>query len=213
MYATWQQAMGSKVGVLPVRLPGREARLNEPLSHSPDEIAAAIADRADRPYGIYGHSMGGRLGFEVVRALYRMGAQRPVRFYPAACRPPDQPDPLSYVVTLSDDEMLDALDEQLGGDQAELREYPELLELFVPVLRSDMEWLAGHRYQPGTPWDIPIAGFAGADDRQPPPWEMHGWARQTTAPFRLHTLPGGHFFLRTATDQLTGLIAADLLGA
>jgi surfactin synthase thioesterase subunit len=39
---------------------------------------------------------------------------------------------------------------------------------------------------------------------------MLGWERHTSATFRLHTLPGGHFFPQAAAGQMIGLIAADL---
>ncbi|HEY0697125.1 MAG TPA: thioesterase domain-containing protein, partial [Micromonospora sp.] len=68
-FRLWPAAIGPDVEVLPVQLPGRENRIMEDPRFTVAEVAAAIAERADRPYGIYGHSMGGRLGFEVVREL------------------------------------------------------------------------------------------------------------------------------------------------
>ncbi len=211
LFATWQRLIGPAIEVLPIQLPGREARFTEPVSHSPDDIAAAIAARADRPYAIYGHSMGGRIGFEVIRSLGRIGAPPPVRFYPAAVRPPHHVEPLGEALRLGDDEFLDTLAERLGGDN-ELRDEPELRELLMPLLRADFEWVTRYRPSPGPPLTVPFVAIAGADDREPAPQEMQDWARYTAASFRLHTLSGGHFFLRTATQELVELIRDDLLG-
>lgn len=211
LFATWQRLIGPAIEVLPIQLPGREARFTEPVSHSPDDIAAAIAVRADRPYAIYGHSMGGRIGFEVIRSLGRIGAPPPVRFYPAAVRPPHHVERLGEAaLKLGDDEFLDILAERLGGPN-ELRDEPELRELLMPLLRADFEWVTRYRPSPGPPLAVPFVAIAGADDREPAPREMQDWAPYTAASFRLHTLPGGHFFLRTATRELVGLIRDDLL--
>ncbi|WP_431906344.1 thioesterase II family protein, partial [Micromonospora carbonacea] len=84
----WQGAFGADVEVLPVQLPGRENRISEDPRFTVADVAAAIAGRADRPYAIYGHSMGGRVGFEVVRALARTGGPLPLRLYVGGGRAP-----------------------------------------------------------------------------------------------------------------------------
>ncbi|HEY2579494.1 MAG TPA: alpha/beta fold hydrolase [Streptosporangiaceae bacterium] len=210
LFATWQRVIGTAIEVLPIQLPGREARFTEPVSHSPDDIAAAVAVRANRPYAIYGHSMGGRLGFEVIRSLSRIGAPLPVRFYPAAARPPDHPEKFGDISQYGDDEFLDALAERLGAPN-ELRDQPELRDLLLPLLRADFDWVSKYRPSPGPPLPVPFVAIAGADDSEPTPQEMQDWARYTAASFRQHTLPGGHFFLRTATRELVELIRYDLL--
>jgi surfactin synthase thioesterase subunit len=210
LFTSWQRLIGPAIEVLPVLLPGREARFSEPISHSPDDIAAAIAARADRPYAIYGHSMGGRLGFEVIRSLTRMGAPLPVRFYPGASRPPDHVEPLGDLADLTDEEFLDVLADRLGAPN-ELRNEPELRELLMPLLRADFGWVAHYQPSPGPPLPVPFVAIAGATDREPTPEEMQDWSRFTSESFRLHVLPGGHFFLRTAVRQLVTLVRDDLL--
>ncbi|MEV4085609.1 thioesterase domain-containing protein [Nonomuraea fuscirosea] len=54
--------------VVPVQLPGRESRIAEPPAFTIAEIADEVAPATDEPYALYGHSMGARLAFEVVRA-------------------------------------------------------------------------------------------------------------------------------------------------
>jgi surfactin synthase thioesterase subunit len=212
MYYGWQRLFGPRVEVAPIHLPGREDRDDEPLSHPAGVIAAAVAGRADRPYAIYGHSMGGWLGFEVIRALRRQGTRLPFRFYPAACRPPDVGWPFARCAGLSDDEFLNLLVERLNAP-AEAWAIPELREMVLPVLRADFAWTAEYEYQAGPPLAVPMVGLAGADDAEAGPAAMPGWSRHTSESFRLHTLPGDHFFLRPAAAQVTSLLSADLLAA
>ncbi|MFD0746120.1 thioesterase II family protein [Phytohabitans flavus] len=93
MFHDWRAAFPTEIEIAPVRLPGREDRIAEPIDLSPPAIAAAIAERVDRPYAVYGHSLGARLGFDVVRELRRLGARPPERLYVAAAVPPDEPVP------------------------------------------------------------------------------------------------------------------------
>lgn len=212
MYYGWQRLLGPRVEVAPIHLPGREDRDDEPLSHSAEAIAAAVADRADRPYAIYGHSMGARLGFEVIRALRRQGAGLPFRFYPAACLPPDTAWPFTRCVGLPDDDFLNVLAERLNAP-AKAWTIPEIRKLMLPVLRADLTWTAEYQYQAEPPLAVPLVGLAGADDAEAGPSSMPGWSRHTSASFRLHTLPGDHFFLRSAAAEVTSLLSADMLRA
>jgi surfactin synthase thioesterase subunit len=209
IFRNWPRALPSAVDVAAVRLPGREGRIAEPHSLSPNAIARAIAARADRPYAIYGHSLGARLGFEVIRELRRIETAQPVLFYAAACGPPDSRDPLARSVELPDDEFLSALIGRVSAP-AELRDEPDLRELLLPVLRGDFEWINRYEYQPEPALDVPLVALAGAADPASGPLSMLRWSRHTTAAFRLHTLAGGHFFLRTAADHLISLLTEDL---
>jgi surfactin synthase thioesterase subunit len=212
IFRSWPRALPGAVDVVAVRLPGREGRIAEPHSLSPAVIARAMAARTDRPYAIYGHSLGARLGFEVIRELRRIGAAQPVLFYAAASRPPDVRDPLAYSAELPDDEFLSLLIDRISAP-TELRDEPELRELLLPVLRADFEWINGYQYRPEPALDVPVVAVAGTADPVSGPLSMLGWSRHTSAAFRLHTLAGGHFFLRTAADQLLSLLADDLTEA
>lgn len=213
MYYGWQRLFGPRVEVAPIHLPGREDRLGEPISHPAEALAAAVAGRADRPYAIYGHSMGAWLGFEVIRALRRQRARLPLRFYPAACLPPDVTWPLTGCADLpDDDDFLNVLVERLNAP-AEPWAIPELREALLPVLRADFAWIAGYRYQAEPPLAVPVVGLAGADDAEAGPSPMLGWSRHTCESFRLCTFPGDHFFLRSASAEVTDLLSTDLLQA
>lgn len=211
VFQSWGQALPPGLEIAAVRLPGREQRHGEPPDLHPEEIAAAIAARTDRPYVIFGHSMGARLGFEVIRVLRRLGAPPPLCFYPAAARPPDVEDPIARVAEYDDDRCVSALIELLDAPVL-LRDEPELRELYLPILRSDLRWLREFGYQPQPPLDVPIVAMAGEADSQNGPDTMLGWSRHTSATFRLHTLPGGHFFPQVAAAQVIGLIADHLAG-
>ncbi|MEU7003415.1 alpha/beta fold hydrolase [Nonomuraea sp. NPDC046570] len=205
----WAAAADPRIEVLPVVLPGREGRYNEAVPVDVGELTDAIAARADRPYAIYGHSMGGRLGFEVVRELRRRGGRLPRRLVLGGCRPPDTLEPLGELAKVTDEDLLARLTE-LGGLPAEVLAEPELVELVLPTLRADFAWLDAYVYAPEPPIEVPITAFAAEDDPAVPYDLMRGWSRHTAAGFGMRTETGGHFFLHQARDRILETICEDM---
>ncbi|MFD2767044.1 thioesterase II family protein [Micromonospora eburnea] len=214
VFRRWQEGLGPDVEVLPVQLPGRENRITEDPHFDVADVAAAIASRADRPYAIYGHSMGGRVGFEVVRELRRTGALLPLRLYVGAARAPHVTaasffDGLSRV---DDAELLRRLADG-GGLPVEVLDYPDLVELLLPLLRADFGRVDGYRYLPGEPLPVPIVAFSGVRDRAVAREHSAAWAEHTAAGFTLREIDGGHFFLLDQLADLLAAIRADLSAA
>jgi surfactin synthase thioesterase subunit len=210
-FARWRRVFPDTVAIEPVRLPGREQRFGEPLRIDPAEVAGALQARTDgRAWAIYGHSMGGWLGFEVVRELRRRCGPLPARLYVGGSRPPDVPDPLAAIARLPDQDFVGRLVE-LGESTLDALDVPELRELMLPILRADFGWLNRYVYRDEPPLPVPVVAFAGAADPVVEPALMDGWSRHTSAGFHRHVLPGDHFFLDGSAPRLAALVVADLL--
>ncbi|MFB9531895.1 thioesterase II family protein [Nonomuraea roseola] len=209
-YTPLQRDLAS-LEVVPLQLPGRENRLSEPPAFTVHEVADEIAPATGAPYALYGHSMGARLAFEVVRELRRRGLPQPTRLYVGGAHPPHLRVPLAATADLPDDAFIDQLVRRAGA-MAELREEPELRELMLPLLRSDLAWIKRYRYTPELPLDTSIVAFAGVDDGEVGPSDMLGWARHTAHGFGLRTVRGGHLFVKDTHEELARLITADLAG-
>ena len=210
-YARWQSAFGRSVAVHAIQLSGRENRIREAPVVNPDSIATEILQSAEGPYALFGHSMGARLGFEVVRQLRTAGATLPEVLYVSGCRAPhvDGDGLLEGLSRVGDDEMVARL-RAAGGLPDEVACEPELLELLLPTLRADFTWLDDYTYVESEPLPVRIVCFAGDRDRAAPVEEMRGWQRHTSARFALHLLPGGHFFVRDQLPELVRKIRASL---
>lgn len=211
-FREWPSAFCSQVEIVGVQLPGREQRMRERPVIEPAEVAATIASAADRPYAIFGHSMGARLAFEVVRELHRTGAPLPRRLYPSGINPPHLPTmgPFAGLSKVDNVELMTRVAEG-GGVPPAVLAAPELFSLFLPVLRADLTWVDDYVYTDGPPLPVPVVAFAGDNDPVAPPSRMDGWHDHTEAGFTLHTLPGGHFFVVDQFLRLCALIEEDLL--
>ncbi|WP_234360359.1 thioesterase II family protein [Streptomyces sp. DSM 15324] len=199
------------VEVLVVQYPGRQERFHEPcvedLHELADTVAAELAEWAEEPYALFGHSMGATLAFEVGARLHAAGA-RPRALFVSGRRAPSVPAPGS--VHRSSDEKLIADMRLLGGTDTRMLDNPELLAAILPAVRSDYVATETYRYRGAPPLDCPVTAFIGDVDPRVDAPMARAWATHTTDEFALHTYEGGHFFLVPHLDALARTIADSL---
>lgn len=213
-YRTWSSGLADVAAVVGVQLPGRESRFVDSAELDPDSLASAIADCITDPYVIYGHSLGGRLGYEVVARLADRGAVLPRRLVVGGSVPVDLPNEgaLAGVSREPDEIIIDRL-ARLGGLPAEVLAAPELLELLMPAIRGDFSWIDNYRWVPRGALPVPITAVSGSADAVSSAAVGAGWSRHSAPGFQLHTLVGGHFFLHSAEQQLWNLLRQQVVDA
>ncbi|WP_329557111.1 thioesterase II family protein [Streptomyces sp. NBC_00696] len=209
-YLGWRRHAPAGLHIQPVQPPGRENRITEPPDLSTDELAEALRRRTDRPYALYGHSMGGVVAHAVVQALVRSGAPLPSRLYVGAAPPPLSP--MSWLGRWLDAGDSDLVRETaaLGGTPDRVLAHARTRERLVRVLRSDLGWLAAHRPAVQPPLPVPLRGFAGDRDPLVGLDAMTGWRSFTDRSYVLRALRGGHFFHLEDPRTLARAVAADL---
>jgi len=198
-YNLWKRLLPAFVDVCPIHIPGRESRLAEPsIMDSPTLIAGittALAGHLDLPYAIFGHSMGSLLALDLALSLRASGQPQPIYLFVSGRNATHVPIRQSELHRLPDADLLEALAIRYNGLPHEILDTPELLDLYLPILRADLTLLETHRYAPQPPLDCPIAAFAGADDRNVTPEGLAAWGDHTTAAFETRLFDGGHFYL------------------
>jgi medium-chain acyl-[acyl-carrier-protein] hydrolase len=207
VYSDWPRALPQWVDVCSVELPGRDRLIGvPPLQTVPElveRVAASLEPWLDEPYALFGYSMGALLAFELARSLPR----RPAALLVAAHRAPQLPDRREPLHPLPAAEFVAAL-ARLEGTPPEVLTHPELMELYLPVLKADFALSETYRYIPGPPLAVPIFAYAASEDPEVPVDDVNAWRKQTARAFALRTCPGNHFFLRTA--PLIHTLSADL---
>jgi surfactin synthase thioesterase subunit len=213
-YAALARRLPGTIDLRPVRLPGRETRLREQpyrrMSALVDDAVRALEPVLERPYALFGHSLGALLAYELAHRLRAMGAPEPAHLFVSGRRAPQLADPESPLSALPDDQLVAELSRRYDGIPRAVLETPELLELFLPVLRADCELLDTYVYAEREALAVPISAFTGVDDRRVGMPELNGWRDQTTAAFRIGSLPGGHFYFHGAEEALAAELERDL---
>lgn len=213
-FARWRLVLPAEVEVSPVLLPGRESRLSEAPWRDPDALVTTLADALgsalDRPYALFGHSVGAAIAFAVARELLRRGHPAPAHLFLSGRAPPDAPRDEPPLHTLSEDTFLALLGRRYDAIPAALLADRELLSLFLPALRADMELSERITLPTDPPVPVPTTLFVGRDDSAAPPPLAAGWSRWLTRPPTIELLDGGHFFLKGPNRVLLATIARTL---
>ena len=212
-FRPWQAELAPEIDVRAVQLPGREARLREPAYRwMPDLLGPlldGLAPHLDRPYAVFGHSMGAAIGFELARRAVARGLPSPVRLLVSSRRAPHLPARRRPYHDLDDDSFLRLVFE-LGGTPGEVGQQRELLQLFLPTMRADFVLNDTYEPLPGPRLSCPISAFVGDSDAEASPAEMAGWAQATTGPCSARVFRGGHFYLKERQSEVLAAVAEAL---
>ena len=209
IYRNWRYAAPGHIQVCALELPGRGSRSRETpfRSMAPlvKELAAALEDALDRPFALFGHSMGGLIAFELARTLREQGAPQPMQLFVSAAAAPGTVSPEPPLHRAAEADIRQRL-RTLNGTPEELLADDELMTLMLPVLRADFAILETYEYRDEPPLDVPITVFAGQRDRTVPPAAVSGWRTQSTRGSQVRIFPGDHFFLNSAAGDILGEI-------
>ncbi|MFC5723466.1 thioesterase II family protein [Streptomyces gamaensis] len=208
------QAMPDGVDVLCVQYPGRQDRRLEPLVDTLPELAdrvfEALRPWADRPLGLFGHSMGATLAYEVARRFEKAGTP-PAAVFASGRRAPSTH--RTETVHLRDDNGIIAELKELSGTDSQLLGDEEVLRMVLPAIRADYRAVETYVHTPGHPLRTPLTVLVGDDDPKVTVAEARAWEQHTTGDFDFHVFPGGHFFLAHHQRVINKLIADRMVGA
>jgi medium-chain acyl-[acyl-carrier-protein] hydrolase len=210
LFARWHLGLPAGVEVLAVELSGRGARLREPLPRDAaqvtEEVAGALAALDDVPCVFFGHSLGALLAYTTTCALRRRDARLPRQLFVSARRPPDAPRRGPVMSTLDDAGLVAEL-RRYNGLAREILAEPELMAMFLPIIRADFRVLESYRHVDEAPLALPITAFAGARDQEAAPADLVEWRRFTSGEFTLSEFDGDHFFVNALREQVVARVA------
>lgn len=213
LYRPWGALLPERVELLLACLPGREVRLGEPFPASMPVLVADLAEAAmavvDRPWAIFGHSMGAVVGHELALRLRSLGKPAPRHLIVSARKAPQ--DHLGGTIHLRDEDELCAELIRLGGTHPELLEASDVRELILPAVRNDYRLIETYEARPDGVLDCPITVFVGRDDPELTVKEAVGWQRWTDGAFEVKAFPGGHFYLADRPGEVVSTILAQVL--
>jgi medium-chain acyl-[acyl-carrier-protein] hydrolase len=161
-----------------------------------DAFTTELGDLFERPFALFGHSMGALLSFELARALWKLRRKKLVHLFVSGRRAPQLPDDHAPAYALPDAEFVAKL-RSMQGTPVEVLEHPELMALALLVLRADFELCETYVYEPALPLGCPVTAFAGLRDRYSSVEMIRPWKEQTNKTFDLISCDGDHFFIHS----------------
>jgi medium-chain acyl-[acyl-carrier-protein] hydrolase len=210
-YHAWGRLLPPTIELCAMQLPGREARVREAPYASFGEAVAGLGEALcpllDRPYALFGHSLGALLAFELARWLRRRGGPQPQQLFVSSRRPPQLPEPYPPVASLPDEEFTAKIQQRYGGIPQVILQEPELMTMFLPILRADFKVLESYRYSVEPPLACALAVFGGSEDAIATPSALGEWQQHTAGAFSMREFAGGHFYLQTLrTEVVSGVV-------
>lgn len=213
-YASWAGLLPADLELGIVLLPGRERRYREQpytnLSRLTRDLADALTPEMDRPYALFGHSVGALIAFELLRELRRRAAPPPRHLFVSGRRAPHLPDPNPPLYALDDSRFIAELQRQYNGIPAAILEDQELRQLFLPVMRADITLADTHQHAAETPFDVRLTALGGSNDPRATRQELEAWQQHTHGHFTCTLFPGGHFYLQAERAALIHTIAVGM---
>ncbi|MDK1002768.1 thioesterase II family protein [Bacillus subtilis] len=198
IYINWKKEIVNGVNVIPIELSGRGKRMQDPLYNNLDEALEDIYRQSceyltDSPFAIVGHSMGSILAYELAKKLLKDDKKVPEFIIFSGKNPPHVKLGTNYH-QLPNDEMLQKL-QKLGGINPEFSKYPELLSLFLPIIRSDFKLVETYEHIPSIPFDHDIYVMHGANDTITSGSSLKEWDNYTNSNCFYKEIEGDHFFI------------------
>ncbi len=213
VYRKWQEGLPDHVEVCAVQPPGRESRFGETAAGDMDGLISALvpglSGAMDRPFYFFGHSMGALTAFELTHRLREEGRPLPEYLFLSGRRAPAIRDERPLLHDLPDERFMEELT-RFNGTPAAVLENRELMEIMLPILRSDFRIIENHSHRKKAPLALPLMVFGGRDDPRTPPDTLGPWEEETVSDFHLFVMEGDHFFIHDRREALLERIAGKM---
>ena len=204
--ASFYQKWGNEIDeieICPIQLPGREESYREEKIYSMEtvveQVLEKIEDVVDQNTIFFGHSMGAKMAYEVIKELEKRG-KRVRCLIASGSGAPDIP-PKKMVHDLPEKDLLDEL-QRLSGTPDELLGNRDLLKCFLPMIRAD--FTLDETYMPISKVKLlcPIVAWGGTEDFDVHKKDLEAWENFSYGNFQTKYFNGNHFFIKDCEDEV-----------
>ncbi|MCB2298659.1 thioesterase II family protein [Clostridium tagluense] len=215
IYYKWKKHLHPSIQVVPIELKGRGKRFGEffyeSLEEAVDDIFENIKDKiVDDDFAIYGHSMGSLLAYELYYKISELNLRKPKHIFFSGYKAPSIVRERENTYTLPNYEFMKKVME-LGGTPEELMKNKELLQIFLPIIRSDFKILETYNYEEREEkiqCDVSILnGRQDSINLE----ELLTWKNHVCRGFKVYNFEGNHFFINSNVENITSIINTTLL--
>lgn len=216
VFNNWKSYLRYDVELRAIELAGRGKRINEAhyidLNDAINDLFSLIISEIKEgdSYAFFGHSMGAKIVYELTQRIIAKKFPGPKHIFfsgrgaPNALRLEEK----AYH-KLPDEEFKKEI-LKLGGTPKEFFEHPELVDVFLPLLKNDFR--LAHEEAPIieiNPFPCDITVFIGKDEDLTPE-QVVGWKNNTSGICTIHYFKGGHFFINEKTEEVIQRINSTL---
>jgi surfactin synthase thioesterase subunit len=189
-------------------LPGRGDRYNEELLTDMEDVLVdlflQIKPYLNRPFAFFGHSMGSLVSFLLAHLLKEQGLPLPIHLFLSGRVPPTLIDEADRLYLLPKNSFWQGIND-FGGVPTELLKYPDLMQIYEPMIRADLQVLDSYDYDELEALNIPFSIFHGTKEK------LNGesalkWQEFSSRELSIHEFEGDHFFILQKSREIIDVI-------
>lgn len=208
-YIKWKEFLNKDIELYPLELPGRGKRFSCSLCDTMEDVIEDIFPLVSKEidnseYAFFGHSMGTIIIYELMQKITDMGYKDPLHIFFSGRFPPHISEK-KKIHMLADEPFKEEI-AQLGGIDKELAANPDILEIFLPILRADYKVLEQYNYVKTEPWNFNMSVLSGLEDKEVQEYNYLEWTRYTNKQCCYYEFEGDHFFINNNTEKIVRLI-------
>ena len=205
LYSAWDKYFDNDIEIDPIQLPGRENHRKEPFINDmniiSEKIADLIASMSDKPFALFGYSMGGVISYEVVLKLLHKYNLIPDVLFMGASSVFGERD--FKVSELAENDLIKYL-ERIGGSDNSAYESELYRNSYLPIIRNDYRLL--ERYHFGfEPLPCRIVSFASKTDKAMLYRNIRLLSYMTDN-WEVYEMQGNHFFIHDKLKDVTDIV-------
>lgn len=208
-YYPWAAHLSPYIEMIAIQLPGRENRFTEPLNNNLKYIISELSKNfsiyKDKPFFVFGHSLGALMSFEFVKSIQQLYSVFPRHMIISGTKAPHLPFRMKHLSQLDDNILKEELKIYNGIDEHILNNN-ELMNLFLPIIKSDFSICENYNFSASKPFPYDILALSGTEDQTVSQKEILAWGKYTEGKFKHISFPGKHFFIKDHQKKILEII-------
>ncbi|WP_165585983.1 thioesterase [Ruminiclostridium cellobioparum] len=209
LYFPWRKLLHPNIRLISIELAGRgkraEIQFYSSIEAAVNDVYSQIEEYLfEAPFAIFGHSMGGLIAFELAHKLMDVGVNELVHLFISGKYPPHIEKYSTPIHSLPDAEFITEVS-KLGGIPQGIHKYKPILNLYLPILKSDYKIVETYKYEhKSRKLDCCITALNGRKDKLTS--EIQGWEAYTNNKFQMIEFEGGHFYINNQLESILNVI-------
>lgn len=204
VFHSWLQWLPEWVELHIVQLPGRAERMAEPNIKNMKEyiqgIKSELVALTDKPYVLFGHSMGALAAFEALVMLYEAKLPKPDHCIFSAALSPHRQNRMKPISGLPQQAFVEEL-KKLNGTPEQVFNTPGLLDFCLPYIRADFSVVEAFRTEFSGLLPSKSTVIYGSEDKMNHN-DMQEWQSFFTQEIDIKAFTGDHFFIHNEDNVI-----------
>nr|WP_321451597.1 polyketide synthase [uncultured Carboxylicivirga sp.] len=215
LFEPWTSVLDDSTELIMIQLPGRDNRTDETpvsdINELMDNLLPLMNEAIDKPFSIYGHSMGGLVAFEAARRLqYQYGhvAQELI----VSGTPCLKGFVNEFVNNIFESQYTDEqwLSLLTSGNDTGLSLENDLVKEMLNTLRNDFKLIHNYQYEQGDKLKCTVTALHAIDDDRVNIEDVKKWPSETEKSFELFEVKGGHNFVYDTPEVAPQIVSERL---